>query len=57
MGWVGGGEGRRDSKRSGCDKYGVGKRGQEKMELGGELGREGDRDEGCIRLQDSSEQC
>ena len=27
------------------------------MELGGELGGEGDRDEGCIRLQDSSEQC
>ena len=54
MGW---GE-RRDSKRSGYDKYGVGGRGQEKkMELGGELGREGDRDEGCIRLQDSSEQC
>ena len=52
MGW---GE-RRDSKRSGCDKYGVGGRGQEKTELGGELGREGDRDEGCIRLQDSSEQ-
>ena len=51
MGW---GE-RRDSKRSGC---GIGERGQEKeMELGGELGREGDRDEGCIRLQDSSEQC
>ena len=50
--------GRRDSKRSGCDKYGVGERGQEKeTELGGELGREGDRDEGCIRLQDSSEQC
>ena len=50
--------GRRDSKRSGCDKYGVGGRGQEKeMELGGELGGEGDRDEGCIRLQDSSEQC
>ena len=44
--------GRRDSKRSGWG------RGQEKeMELGGELGREGDRDEGCIRLQDSSEQC
>ena len=54
MGW---GE-RRDSKRSGCDKYGVGGRGQEKKtELGGELGREGGRDEGCIRLQDSSEQC
>ena len=52
VGW-GGGE-----KRSGCDKYGVGERGQEKKtELGGELGREGDRDEGCIRLQDSSEQC
>ena len=54
MGW---GE-RRDSKRSGCDKYGVGGRGQEKKtELGGELGREGDGDEGCIRLQDSSKQC
>ena len=38
-------------------KYGVGGRGQEKTELGGEWGREGDRDEGCIRLQDSSEQC
>ena len=50
--------GRRDSKRSGCGKYGVGGRGQErKTELGGELGREGDRGEGCIRLQDSSEQC
>ena len=44
-------------QRSGCDKYGFGERRQEKeMELGGELGREGDRDEGCIRLQDSSEQ-
>ena len=54
MGW---GE-RRDSIRSGCDKYGVGGRGQEKKtELGGELGREGDREEGRIRLQDSSEQC
>ena len=39
--------GRRDSKRSGCDKYGVGGRGQAKTKLGGELGREGDRDEGC----------
>jgi len=37
MGW----RERRDSKRSGCDKYGVGGRGQEKkMELGEEL-REG----------------
>ena len=50
MGW---GE-RRDSKRSGCDKYGVGRRGQEKKT---ELVGEGDRDEGSIRLQDSSEQC
>ena len=51
MGW----RERRDSKRSGCGKYGVGGREQEKKtELGGELG---DRDEGCIRLQDSSEQC
>jgi len=32
-----------DSKRSGCDKYGVGGRGQEKkMELGGDLGMERD---------------
>jgi len=54
MGW----RERRDSKRSGCDKYGVRVKGQEKkMELGGELGEEGDRDKGCIRLQDSSEQC
>ena len=52
------GGGRRDRKRSDCDKYGVGGRGQEKeTELGGELGGEEDRDEGCIRLQDSSEQC
>ena len=28
---------RRDSKRSGCDKYRVGRRGQEKMQLSGEL--------------------
>ena len=36
MGW---GE-RRDSKRSGCDKFGVEGREQEKKaELGGELGR------------------
>ena len=43
----GGGELRRDSKGSVCDKYGVGGRGQKtKMELGGELGREEDRNEG-----------
>ena len=30
---------------------------EKKTELGGELGREEHRDEGCIRLQDSSEQC
>ena len=46
----------RDSKRSGCDRYGVGGRGQEKTELGGELGREGDRDKEYIKLQESSEQ-
>ena len=44
---VGGKEGQ---QKSGCNKYEVGGRGQEKKtELGGELGREGGRDEGCIR--------
>ena len=50
MGW----EERRDSKRSGCDMYEVGGRGQERKT---ELVGTGDGDEGSIRLQDSSEQC
>ena len=53
MGWREGGT----AKEVVVTSMGLGEGTGKKTELGGELGREGDRDEGCIKLQDCSEQC